>query len=245
MKRLFINIILLAVSMTAFGQQFIGVKLNGGLSYIKNEYSLNFNVTQKFYPMLSGQGGLTYNYVFKNKLSIGTEILFMQIKGKNYLEYPSGNIYIGTAKANGTATADNGYSHFTNFEHIYYVGLPVYIGYNYRRLNVNIGIQANLALAAVSKAEGQMYHEGKLYDWNDKEDFLDGINRFNYGGRIGLFYKLSDKLSFETNYYYGLNGLELDKKAEEIMNTRIQQCTVGLRYNLFVSARQNHNTNTL
>jgi hypothetical protein len=229
MKRLFTNIILFTVTMTVFGQQSIGVKLNGGLSYFKKEIIMNPPVpmTQEFYPMLSVQGGLTYSYCFKNKFLLGTEIIYSQIEGKGYLKTPSSVI-------NGVFS--NEFITNNSLQHIYYLGVPIYIGYNYKKLNINLGVQTNFALASGGLEKIQASYDGQLISYDIKKDDL-GINKVDFGTRLGLFYKLSDKFSLETNYYCGLTNLIKGKSFFESPIWQVQQLTIGLRYNLLILDR--------
>jgi hypothetical protein len=231
-RQFFLTIILLTTGLT-YGQSFIGVKVNGGLSYFKTELKMYppSPMTQEFHPMLSGQGGITYNYIFKNKFLIGTELLYTQIEGKEYLKVLTG------VTTNGNFISDNGFYEKNSFRHIYYLGLPIYFGYNVKRLNLNLGFQANLALASGSQSYlNGIYSNGEAFSYDTNQNDLD-ISKLDFGGRIGIFYKLSDKYSIETNYYYGLTNLIKDKNINEPPVWHIQQLTFGLRYNLFMLER--------
>ena len=234
MKRLFTNIILFAFTMIAFGQQSIGVKLNGGLSYLKKEIIMNPPVpmTQEFYPVLSGQGGLTYSYCYKNKFLLGTELIYSQIEGKGYLKTPSSVI-------NGVFS--NEYITNNSLQHIYYLGVPIYFGFIYKKLNINLGVQTNFALASGGLEKIQASYDGELISYDIKKDDL-GINKVDFGARLGLFYRLSDKFSIEANYYCGLTNLLKNKSLFDSPIWQVQQLTIGLRYNLFIFDRKTGET---
>jgi len=237
MKRLFTYIIIFAVTVTAFGQQTFGFKVNGGFSYLtteRKEYP-STPKTQSYYPMFSGQGGLTYSYNFKNKFVIGTELLYNEIEGKEYLKLFSG------MTINGNFVSDNGYYETNIFRHIYGIGLPIYIGYNFQKFNINIGFQANFAISSVSEnsiiSENPSYFQdlynggGSIYNPQENELELDKIS---YGARIGLFYNLSKRYSIEANYYYGLTNLLKENSIFEPPIWNVQQLMIGIRYSFLL-----------
>ena len=200
------------------------MKLNGGLSYLYTYFESNppQNETQKFYVMPSGQAGLFYNSLIKDKFLFGTEVLIFQIEGKDYLKLP-------LVDQNGPTGE---YSEDWTYRHISYLGVPVYFGYSFKKLNVNLGLQANFVLLSSGREIGHATYQGQYYEWDNKGKKL-GINFLEYGTRGGLLYKLSDKLSIETNYYYGLTNLLKDSSIKKYWTWRVQQWTVGLRYNIF------------
>jgi len=227
MKKLFLalTVVLGLTVLTAVGQHLIGAKVNGGLSYLLTEFESSppQHETQKFYPMPSGQLGLFYNFHFKDKFLIGTEIIFIQIQGKDYLKLPFTDI-------NGNLTGE--YSEQNTWRHITYTGIPIYFGYSFKKLNINLGFQTNFVMASGGRDKGQATYNGQFYTWENKGDALN-IKKYDYGVRPGLLYKLSDKFSVETNYYLGLTNLIKDSQLSSFWAWKVQQWTVGLRYKLF------------
>jgi len=211
MKRLFTNIILFAVTISAFGQQTFGIKINAGISYLKTERVTYppMPETQKFYSVFSGQGGLTYSYSFNSKFQIGTELLYSQIEGKEVLNGLSGVL-------TNNAFISDGHYEIDTYRHIYYLGLPIYVGYNFNRLNINLGIHNN----------------GATDSYESESKKLD-LNNLDYGLRFGVFYKLNEKYSIETNYYHGLSDIVNGGLISGSPVWSVQQLTVGIKYTLF------------
>ena len=211
--------------MTAFGQYNFGLKANGGLSYLSTHFKSNppQHETEKFYYQPSGQGGLFYNFQFKCKFLIGTEVLFIPIYGKEYFKLPltdqNGNL-------NGEYSEDNIY------RHIYYLGVPVYVGYSFRKLNINLGFQVNFVLASGGEEKGHATYNGQYSAWDNRYDNLY-INNYDLGARPGVLYKLSEKFSIEANYYFGLKNILRNSSIKPYWIWKVQQMTVGLRYKLF------------
>jgi len=227
MKRLFTNIILFTVTVSAFGQQTFGIKINAGLSYLKTERVTYppMPETQKFYSSFSGQGGLTYSYSFNSKFQIGTELLYTQIEGKEVLNALSGVL------TNNTFISDGHYE-IDTYRHIYYLGLPIYVGYNFNKLNINLGIQGNFKLGGSSHWNtNSIYNNGATESYESESKKLN-INKFDYGLRFGVFYKLTEKYFLETNYYHGLSDIVSGGLISGSPVWSIQQLTVGIKYNL-------------
>ncbi len=211
MKRiqLYLPIILIIAShFNSFGQLDIGIKINGGASYIYTHFQqsnqafvLGGNVsTDKNYYRPSGQAGLFFNRYLKHQFSIGAELLYTQIEGREYMELQQTN----QNGMPGQYITDN------VWRHISYLGIPIYFGYNFKRLNINIGFQFNYVLASGGEEKGQEPNNGNVTIWDNKFNEL-GIKNYDFGAKGGLVFKLSDKFLIEANYYYGLNNIIKDK----------------------------------
>ena len=219
MKRLLVTLTILLIHLASFGQHDLGLKVNGGLSYFSTKAKSTQPITQKFYFMASGQGGLFYNLHIHNKFLFGTEIVFMQIQGKELLKFELTDQY-------GNPTGQ--YSTNNIWRNISYLGIPIYFGYNYKKLNVNLGIQANYTLASNGHDKGQATFNGSVMTWSNHYDKLV-IDSYDLGARGGILFRLSDKFSFEANYYYGFNNI-VNKYLSKLWTWKVQQMTIGLRY---------------
>jgi hypothetical protein len=163
-------------------------------------------------------------------------MLFIPIEGKEYLKIPA-------TDNNGNFTGE--YTEDNIYRHIYYLGVPVYFGYSFKKLNVNLGFQTNFVLASSGEEKGQVILGGQSYTWNNKSKDL-GINSYDFGARFGLLYKLSDRFLIETNYYYGLtNIIKVSSDAlKKNWTWKVQQVTIGLRYKIFSRNSQTTKTGT-
>ncbi len=220
MKQFFTTLTLLIISHSIFGQHDFGLKVNGGISYLSTNFQSSFPQEQKFYLMPSLQCGLFYNFHLPDKAIIGTELLFSQIEGKEYLSYEE---MIQPGPPSGQFVTTN------TWRHISYLGLPIYFGINFKKLNVNLGFQANLLLASGGQEIGQAPYNGKIQTWDTKSSKLN-IDNYDYGARAGILLNLTSRFSIEVNYYYGLNNILKDTKASSVWTWKVQQATVGLRY---------------
>jgi len=228
MKKIVIILAALTICLSSNGQHDIGLKLNGGLSYLNTKIQSNIT-NQKIYFCPSGQGGLFYNFHFLDKYMVGAELLFIQIEGKEYFEIPF-------TDETGNLTGEYGSENF--WHHISYLGVPVYFGYSIKKFNINLGFQINFALTGSAREKGQAIYHGDLSTWENKYYTL-GIDRYDFGPRAGLIFNLSKRLSIETNYYYGLNNIL--KNHLGTWKWKVQQLTVGLRYKPFIIDGQKNN----
>ncbi len=215
-------ILLVAFHFNTFAQFDIGVKANGGASRMNIDNSFN-DATTKNYIQPSYQGGFYFNLHLPHKFSLGAELLFTQIKEKEFVEFPA----LDTS-GHATSNKDN----FVLASTLYYLGIPVYVGYNFNRLNINLGLQYNYSLASNTVSNEQYYNNGNIITYEHKYNHSNVI-AYDFGARAGLTYKLSNKFSIEANYYYGLkNVLNVDKDYRTTWKWQVQQATIGMRYNL-------------
>lgn len=222
-----ILLILTFIDLTSLGQQQFGIKVSGGLSRITNSLDLsNANRTIPFVP--SGQCGLYYNLQFCKKSSLGAELLFSQIKGKEKTEMD----------LTGWDESESG--HFTSIynRHISYLSLPVYYGFQIGKLSINAGFQVSCALLCSGREKTNIVINGTSETADNKYDDIS-IRKFDFGTKTGITYKLTDKLAFEGTYYYGLNSIQ---KGDPIFwKLKVQQATIGIRYSLWYKGAKDGN----
>ncbi|MDT8411557.1 MAG: outer membrane beta-barrel protein [Vicingaceae bacterium] len=207
------------ICLTTYSQHTVGVNLAGGWSKISTEINSS-NLTQDYTFMPSYQGGLSYNFHFNNKSIIGAELLFSKIRGQEHSKSPTtdefgnptGQLIIGNVD-----------------RHISYLSIPVYYGLNYKKLTVNIGVQTSFVisssdLATTSAPDGN----GNMLYFETKSDKMP-IKNFDFGARAGLSFSLTNNITIESFYYYGL--LNIHEGNTRIWKWSIQQLAVGIKYN--------------
>ncbi len=206
-----IFMLLLKICPVAFVQHSFGVKINPGMSKISSSFA-----DAKF--TLSGNAGIYYSAKINNRSVFGAELLFLQIEGLELTEFegtdtgghPTGEISISEVR-----------------RHISYIGLPIYYGIKFKRLMINIGFQTSFVLFSSAR---DLFYTGDEVLWDNKFDKLN-IDCFDFGGRIGLIFDITDRFQIEGNYYYGVsNILKFDSCV-----LKNQQITIGLRYTFFTS----------
>jgi hypothetical protein len=213
-----------AFSLTSFGQHNFGFKTNVGLSYLSTriQFSSTQNVEQKFYPMPSGQIGIYYIFQLSEKFTLGTELLFIPIFGRERMTVLFTDI-------NGNINGDKSEVYYNR--RIYNMGFPFYLGYNYKKMNFNLGIQTHYALTSGGKEKGNVAINGSNFKYENKAKKL-GINNLDYGLRAGIVIENSDKLAFNGNYYFGITNLLESSSVRTIAEWKAQMLTFGITYKL-------------
>lgn len=239
MKKIFtILTLILAFLSNTYSQNTFGIKANIGLSSVSSKYYSGYsdiNLKDKYLP--SGQLGIYYQIKINNNYSLGTELIFQQIEGEQESKY--------FQETNNNGSLISELRTISNFkQHISYIGIPVYFEMTINKLNLNFGVQANYVLASNGKTVIKGYNSNfpdlynNLLDSDNEPDVVYintqnnlNITNFDYGLRIGITSNITQKLSFEANYYFGLNNIIKDNPDFE--EWKIRQMTVGIRYAIF------------
>ena len=210
--------VLYVVCLTANGQHSVGVKINGGWSKISTKLNSS-QLSQEFKFVLSYQAGLYYNFHFQNKSIIGFELLFSKIAGKEHSEQLVTDQY---GNSTGQLITND------NTLHISYLSIPIYYGFNYKKLNFNIGLQTSYTIngSAENKTNTPDGNGGFLNFDSDTNKLP--IKNYDFGIRAGLFFDLTKRISLEIAYNYGLTNNYKYSSAK----WKIQQFTIGIRYTL-------------
>lgn len=220
--------IFIAFNFTAFSQREFGVKVSGGLSKITSSMELmNTTPSTPFVP--SGQAGLYYHLSLSKKSSLGAELLFSQIAGKENYKWDFKDL--GDYYGEGTLYCTIG-------RHISYFSLPVYYGLTYNKLTFNGGFQVSHALSSRYDQNKVFYiHNGVKENVDNPQTSKLYVRDYDFGPRVGIVYQLSDKLSIEGTYYYSLTDISYPKLAEAAW--KIEQITLGLRCALKAKKEEN------
>lgn len=219
LKTIFHSLFLLTLVSTAFGQHRVGIRVGAGLSRISNSFEYP-NASIKIYQAPSGLGGLYYNFQFNEKSSMSTELLLAQIEGREIIKW---KFYDSNGNSTGNST-----SHI--YKHITYLALPVSYGFSIKKTTVNVGFQAAVALRKEGRVKIDQVNNGDASS-SDGKLKLD-IDRYDFGPRVGVGYALSEKLSAEGIFYYGINNLLSDDNVLSF-SWKIRQLSFGVRYSLW------------
>ena len=222
LKLTFILSIVFTFNLQTFGQQQFGIKVSGGLSKITNSMELqDVTFATPFVP--SGMVGFYYNLALSKKSSLGAELLFSQIEGKEKWEVDFIDLD-GNKVGHGTDLT---------YRHISYLSLPVYYGFNIKKFTINGGFQISYALASSWREKNVATINGVpdgTYNYNRTTDDIN-IENIDFGPRAGIIYNLTKKLAVEGTYYYGLNNIQ--KGDPSYWKLKVQQAALGIRYALW------------
>ena len=222
LKLLFILSIIFTFNLTALGQHQFGIKASGGISRITNSMDISgATLTTPF--VSSGQAGLFYSFQLGKKSSLGAELLFSQIEGKEKTETDLKEINeFGESKLVG-------HSIYIYYSHISYLSLPVYYSFKTNKLAIIAGFQISYALSSNGHDKTIALINGQEETADNKYDDIH-IKNFDFGPKAGIIYNLTEKLALEGTYYYGLNNIQ--KGNPILWQLKVQQATLGLRYTL-------------
>jgi hypothetical protein len=233
MKHILIFTTLLIFISKIYGQHTFGIKLNGGISNISVKTNNGQTLKHISYPQPSYNGGIYYAVNLNKKLTFGTEVLFTQINGKEYLGIPF-------TDNNNNPTGQ--YYSDTIWRHLSYLGLPIYIGYNYKKLNLNIGVQTNIRIGGKVREIGSAPLNGDTLTWDNKFTNLNGYDKLDFGIRAGFILKIYRNIGLEGNYYLGLNN-NLKGSITSNWKMKNRQLTIGIRYTCFTMNRKEKKKN--
>lgn len=219
MKQLLFTILLtLTVQLSVFAQHDFGLKASGGLSYIATTDDGYYSINGKDYFQPSAQAGLYYNLHIKSRFSFTAELLYSLVKSKKYFEL------INYSAPNGP------YNKATSRSGISYLAIPIYFGYNIKKLNINLGFQTAFELANSGVGEITDSNTGTITSTKIKLD----IKNMDFGARVGLNYQFSKRFAVEALYYFGVINIAKSTYLES--TSKIQQILLGIRYNFVANA---------
>lgn len=216
MKKAQILFVLLVLNSIVFCQQNFGITIDGGMSKVSSSLVFNNSTWDvKFLP--SGNAGIFYTKILGKKSIIGTELLFMQIESKILTEMdiigPNETI-IGHASSNLT-------------ENLSYIGIPLYYGFRFKGITLQIGLQGSIFLKGTAKSKNHATLNGEeQYNENIYDDLAFAF--YDFGPKASFLYKITDKLLVTASYYYGIKNIGKENFLDDI--NKIQQVTLGLKY---------------
>lgn len=206
--------ILFFLTLSAQGQNlFIGVKAGANFTNAND----NFFNDKVFKKGLST--GITLDYILRNKISLGADILYSQKGFGNYFIFGDRIGSIG-------ATSDN--RQLVNF-HYDYLSIPLRIGYSIGQTFSGFG---NLGMIPSYLLNAKMkFHEGTSTDQTDQ------ASKFDFAGQIelGCGYKIKDSYFIYTSVTYANSLTYVSNQnyfsASDIKNYGVA-VSLGLRYKL-------------
>ena len=218
MLKLQLIILHIFLYLSGFGQSSFGFKANAGVSWIKNPIVAE-ETNWKTLIAPSGHTGLFVHIDLSNKLIFGTELLLVQIEGRERVEIDAGSLTIGGGGAGNIAYIIDFNYHLSN------LAVPIYLGFKSGDITVNIGGQIHYVFRSSANKRVQNLDSG-LTPIKDA-DFTDQyVGDIDYGMLAGLQYKVSDKLAVEWMTYYGISNLF----SEDSWLLSGRQISIGLRY---------------
>ena len=223
MKRLNLLFVLFSItSLNAITAQDLksGITGNIGWSKVTNNM-LDFpDFKNKF--TLSGSLGLFAEIKIGQHSSLGIEVLWVQIEGKEVSNNREVRGFSGIPPMLGVIGIVSDKSRL----HSSYVATPLYYRYDYEKLGFKIGAQPMIFLFASSDYEisGELW--GEPYMENSKTKDIE-FNTFDIGLKIGMDYQLNQNIRLRADYYHGELDITSDETSLERSN---RQISLGVNY---------------
>ena len=196
----------------------IGGTGNLGLSKVTSFSPILKGREEKF--SLSGNVGIFFEKNIGRKSSVGMEVLWVQIEGKDIW-----NDKVLTT-SNGQEKEVVGVISEKSALHASYVGIPVYYQIELGKIGIKGGFQTMILIFASSnyKADGELH--GKPYTTESTTNNIK-LDRIDIGPKVGVDYRLNEKFQLRADYYHGLTDITNDLLSWQKRN---RQFTIGLIY---------------
>ena len=197
-----------------YSQEELGIKLELGASTITNNINDLFEDDIDIYEISyapSGNIGVFYHYNFSEHSLIGFEGKYSHITSLEKI----GVTYIDS---NGTSL---GQESTELKKRISFLSFPIYYGYTFSKITVTAGIRFSLSIS--SKYQSEDPYNGIAHGTLE-------VSQFDYGPRIGILYRLSEKISIEGIYYHGLNNMVDFDTGDFDLVWEVRQITLGIKY---------------
>ena len=194
-----------------------GFTANIGFSQVTSNLPISGNEV-KF--AFSGNFGMFYELSVSDKSSIGTELLWVQIEGK---EESSRSLYVITGineyEIIGTKSD-------ISRIHSSYIGVPVYFKYEIGKFGIKPGFQIMVFLFANSSTKNWGEVNGEPFSNESKTKNIK-FDKIDYGPKLGIDYQLNERFILRSDFYYGIPDITSDEFPWERRN---RQFTVGISY---------------
>ena len=231
MKKISLIVFASFVSFHAICQHNIGLKADGGLSRISNNYTIAYDdLSVRFAP--SGNFGLFYMYKFGDKSSIGTEIILRQIQGREIWE---GNTY--SVNSNDII----GYHRSVVKKNVSYLSTQANYYVHFNKLAFNLGFQVSYAFDNSSRNKGYAtYYSTNYTSYHNNKSSMIHILKFDLGPIIGATYNLNERISIEGKYYLGLRNIHQSSPYDQFDYVyKVHQISLGIRYKIKTFEKRN------
>lgn len=178
-----------------------GIVGNVGFSKVTSDLPISGNYKVKF--TLSGNLGVFLEKRISEKSSLGMEVLWVQMEGKEVTKDK------GLIGIEGEQIVTVGVISDKANLHSSYLGLPFYYRLKLGRLGVKAGVQPMIFLFASSnyEASGEVFNEPYFTESRTKDISFKSID---IGPKVGLDYQVNNKFRLRVDYYHGLTDITMD-----------------------------------
>lgn len=229
MKKLVLIIAISFFSIYALGQETkdaanmessisLGFKFNAGASEVRESFTANpFNFVPDNKLQFAYNFGILTHYKFDVNNGIGLEVFYNKVNGLDHLgeDYIDGN---GEKFGSGYRDIER---------HLSYLSIPVYYTYSISKWRFGIGIQTSFALSATNVQTFNGTRNGMPYYYQvTNNDYK--IKDYDVGPKLCIFYKLSDNLVLNADYYIGVTTVNDNLTGYSSQNLNNEVLSFGI-----------------
>ena len=223
MRALFLFLIFVCVvSVDTIKSQNLSIGVTGNLGVSQINLLSDFPIPDyyEFDYSMSSSAGLFVQKTITKKSSLGIEILWVQIQGREAeVNKP---ILTSSGFERGLATEETDRS-------IAYIGGPIYYHLKFKNLGIKGGVQSMIYLSQKVNRKSSGVLDGEPYSYEGEWDDIR-YNDFDYGLKMGLDYSLNDHLRLRADYYHGFKSIIPYWIARSL---KIRQFTLGIEYDIY------------
>lgn len=230
LRKIFLFVFLIPALVINAQTNLIGIKSGVNFTNITNANKLTYNKIHDHIEYKFGfAGSLSYEYVFKNKISLGVDLLYAQ-KG---FEYKSNFIYgdqLDPVTGNIIVIAPP----LTPYNQYDFISIPIKISYNFGRKLYGI---SSIGFMPSYLITTKHYNDNHQYEINST---IEKAKRVEFSGllELGAGYQFKKRwhVVFLTSYFYAFNGINGTNYYlyNDIKNYGFN-ASLGLKYQLGMS----------
>lgn len=214
--------VLLTASFSFFGQSYLGVKADAGVSKMGNYPGVDASSITSYFQF-SWRSGFTYSYRFKGISAIGVDLLYSNIAGREVISNPSG---IPS-------------SSLTSTQNLSYIAIPLYYTAHVKRFSVSAGGCLMFLVGGWTSGQIKQNYNGTNYESSQK-NYKPNISTLDAGIIGSISYRVWKHLSVSLNGYYSLTPIfkgnqQFGANGGYGWSGRIIQFTGGLIYHVYES----------
>jgi len=173
----------------------------------------------------SYQAGIFAGYRFTNSFSIAAEV--------NY--WGQSGALIGEATVNDTLNNTLTEETTKDIIHLSYTAFPLYVMFHLRNASILLGGQAAVSINQSGKRIFSSSINGVQQPDVTTNPEPAYVN-YDYGGKAGIHYQISDRLDAGIEYYLGRTNLT--HGSSEVYNAHNQNFYAAIRYNIVTHANK-------
>ncbi len=218
-RKILFVLLLLTIKFTINAQHHFSLKADGGIDKIgRSDFYYPIAAYKKSYFCPSWRFGVSYSYKFNNYFSLGADVLYLSIKGKQVAQNNSsvGQVFTHT---------------FT--EELSYISIPFYVTLHKKKFSISLGgTFIKLLKQKVNAKYEDFANNGFITTYSSWSKL---IFPNDVGLMAGLNYRIHNHISISVSGYYGLTNILRNETTFYGWDWRIIQLTGGINYYFYIS----------